>query len=297
MLLFGHEQPFVADRMSVGLRQVFGHDPIIIPIPTTNFGPGGTAFVVGAVEDVRKRIAADPHLSRLVERWRAEFPPELPGTTEPATDDWPYIYLRSRHIPVLYGVLGLMLLGLFARGWREVPPADRSIRWNLPSWHFFALGAAFLLLEVQNVSKAAVLLGSNWQVNAVVVAGVLGLALAGAAVAGAFPRVPLGPVYLLLVGSVVALYFLDIGRFIGEPYPVRVAIVAGVMCSPVLFSGVAFTRAFALADRRDAAFGANLIGVLAGGVLQSVTFIVGMQALLLLVAVLYLTAWATRPRN
>jgi hypothetical protein len=145
------------------------------------------------------------------------------------------------------------------------------------------------------VSKAAVLLGSTWQVNAVVVAGVLGLALAGAVIAGAFPRLPLGPVYVLLIGTVGGLYFLDLGRFTGEPYVVRAVVVGGVACLPVLFSGIVFTRAFALAERRDAAFGANLVGALAGGVLQSVTFLTGVQALLLIVAALYIIAWLTRP--
>src|SRR5262249_26029966 len=48
-------------------------------------------------------------------------------------------------------------------------------------------------------------------------------------------------------------------------------------------------------ERKDLALGANLIGALAGGLLQSVTFLTGIRALLLVVAGLYLLALATLP--
>jgi hypothetical protein len=44
-------------------------------------------------------------------------------------------------------------------------------------WHFFFLGAAFLLLEVQNISKASVVLGNTWEVNVVIISSILGMAL------------------------------------------------------------------------------------------------------------------------
>jgi Na+(H+)/acetate symporter ActP len=43
--------------------------------------------------------------------------------------------------------------------------------------------------------------------------------------------------------------------------------------------------------------GANLIGALVGGMLQSLTFVTGIRALLLIVAVLYVAAIVTRPRD
>jgi hypothetical protein len=64
----------------------------------------------------------------------------------------------------------------------------------------------------------------------------------------------------------------------------------------MLFSGVVFARSFAATDRRASALGANLLGSLAGALLQSVTFLVGIKALLLIVAGLYLAAVLTRPR-
>ena len=45
------------------------------------------------------------------------------------------------------------------------------------------------------------------------------------------------------------------------------------------------------------ALGANLLGGLVGGLLQTITFVIGIKALLLIVAGLYLAALATRPRR
>ena len=53
----------------------------------------------------------------------------------------------------------------------------RDRGWDRPHWHFFFLGAAFMLLEVQNISKAAVVLGNTWSVNAVIISGILAMVL------------------------------------------------------------------------------------------------------------------------
>ena len=66
---------------------------------------------------------------------------------------------------------------------------------------------------------------------------------------------------------------------------------------PMLFSGIVFIRSFTSVERKDTALGANLIGGLVGGLLQSVTFVIGIKALLLIVTGLYLAAFFTRPRR
>jgi hypothetical protein len=74
------------------------------------------------------------------------------------------------------------------------------------------------------------------------------------------------------------------------------AIIVGSLTSlPMLFSGVVFTRSFAVAQEKSSALGANLIGALVGALLQSVTFITGIKALLLIVAGFYLLSLLTLP--
>ena len=107
-------------------------------------------------------------------------------------------------------------------------------------WHFAFLGAAFLLLEVQNISKASVVLGNTWNVNAVIVSGVLVMALLANLIAWRYPRLPLRPVYGLLIGSALALYFTDLARFASLPYGAKALIVGGLTTLPMLFSGIVF---------------------------------------------------------
>ena len=97
--------------------------------------------------------------------------------------------------------------------------------------------------------------------------------------------------------SCIGLYFLDLSRFAFLPYATK-ALVVGLLTSlPMLFSGIVFIRSFAAAERKDAALGANLIGALVGGLLQTITFVTGIKALLLIVAALYLAAVLTRPKG
>jgi len=195
-------------------------------------------------------------------------------------------------------LMGGVLLALFFRAVRRSPVRGFWRGWGRPHWHFFFLGAAFMLLETQNVSKAAVVFGSTWAVNAVIITAVLCLILLANLVASWLPRLPLGPVYALLCGSCVALYaFVDLSQFAPLPFAAKAMVVGTLVCLPMLFSGIVFIRSFAGADRKDAALGANLLGALAGGLLQSITFVTGIQALLLLVAALYSGAFLTRPAS
>ncbi len=164
--------------------------------------------------------------------------------------------------------------------------------------HFFFLGAAFLLLEVQNVSKASVVFGNTWQVNAVVVSGSArdgyGRELAVA------PNPEGGRVrmlYALLLGSCIGLYFVDLSWFASLPYVTKIVVVGGLTTLPMLFSGMIFVRSFTETAARDEALGANLGGALVGAMLQSLTFVTGIKALLLVVAALYGLSYAVLLTN
>ena len=111
-----------------------------------------------------------------------------------------------------------------------------------------------------------------------------------------FPALPSGMAYAGLCGTCVALYFVDISRFAFLPYATKAVLVGSLTSLPMLFSGIVFIRSFTAVARKDWALGANLIGSLVGGLLQSVTFVTGIRALLLIVAGLYLAAILTRPR-
>ena len=154
-----------------------------------------------------------------------------------------------------------------------------------------------MLLEVQNISKAAVVLGNTWSVNAVIISGILAMVLLANLIVAqlAAATLPAG------LRRLVRLRAWDSTSSISR----RFALPA--LCQ----QGVARGRPDEPADalQRDRlhpvvhlwcaqgpALGANLIGALVGGLLQSVTFVTGIRALLLIVVGLYLAALATRTR-
>jgi hypothetical protein len=298
VLSFEAQKPYIADRMAAALRQVYdGQQPLCFRVPNSAAGWGGVLFVTGDLDRVQRQLNANPRLHAAVEHWQQENPVPLTYTTAIATDDWPYIYLEKAHVPLLYYCLGAMLIVLLGLGLWRMRLTRLGSDWGRPHWHFFFLGAAFMLLETQNISKAAVVLGNTWWVNAVIISSILSLILGANLIAACWPKLPLVAVYVLLVGTCLALYCVDISQFAFLPYGARAVLVGVVTSLPMLFSGIVFIRSFAVVDGKDRALAANLIGALVGGLLQSVTFVTGIQALLLIVAGLYLAAVLTRPRT
>lgn len=296
VLTFEARKPYIADRIEIALEEVFGQPPLVFVIPGNSYGWGGVMFVTGNMQNVQAQLDQNPRLAGYVRHLQDAFPINLPHSTKTVIDDWPYLYLESPKIPTLYYLLiGLMAL-LFIRSSRKWQASINLSFTNRTFWHFFFLGSAFLLLEVQNISKASVVLGNTWQVNAVIISSILGMALLANWIAYKFPKLPLAPVYLLLVGTALGLYFIDLARFGFLPYTTKALIVGALTSLPMLFSGIVFVRSFAVAQEKSNALGANLIGALVGALLQSITFITGIKALLLIVAGFYLLSLFTLPR-
>jgi hypothetical protein len=67
----------------------------------------------------------------------------------------------------------------------------------------------------------------------------------------------------------------------------RVPIASLLLNVPIFFAGILFATSFQAARDPGVAFGSNLIGAAAGGLLESLSFVVGVQALVVLVGVLY----------
>jgi spermidine synthase len=188
-LSFGMQKPFIIDRMGSCLTEVFGVPPYIVDVPGSAYGWGGAMFVTGDFYAIASQRAANPRLDQQLTDWEASTSNELTGKTEIASDDWPYIYLESRHIPSLYFILGGALLALFVYGIKTLKTPQIVSGWGRSSTHFALLGAAFMLLEVQNISKASVVLGNTWIVNAVIISGILFMILLANATESTWKRV------------------------------------------------------------------------------------------------------------
>ncbi|MGH7222017.1 MAG: hypothetical protein ACRELF_02185, partial [Gemmataceae bacterium] len=206
----------------------------------------------------------------------------------PATDDWPFLYLHHPMIPELslngmlvMGGLSLALLLLFTPG-RNGPAADFYFQ-----SHMFCLGAGFMLIETRAVVVMALLFGSTWAVNSVVLSGVLGMILASNALAlWMSPR----RLWINYVGVWSALslgVLLPTNVFLGVAALPRLAGSFLLVFGPVLFAGVIFALSLRQTVALHQAFGANIAGAVFGGLAEYTSLLFGFRRLLIVAACFY----------
>ena len=205
-----------------------------------------------------------------------------------ARDDWPFVYLERPALAPVYAQILAVVLLLVAASFvvlRRMHPV-RGLHAE-----FLFLGLAFSLMEAAAVVRLALLFGSTWTVNAAVFASVL-LTIFVANLCVERRRAPaLGKSFALLFGSVIANWALPLEPLFALPVPGRVVATALLVGTPVFFAAVCFSRLFADQAVTGYPLGVNLVGAMAGGVLEYVSMITGMRAVWLLVLVIYMLAW------
>lgn len=166
----------------------------------------------------------------------------------------------------------------------------KEVRRRIPSLFFFSMGAGFLLLETQVISRLALFFGTVWQVNGIVISALLlALLVANWIVERGVKRWPrLWTWAALLVGLAIA-YWFPFSRIGGSP-AVAGMIATVIFSVPVVFAGILFASEFRLAESPSAALGANMLGAVAGGLLESLSLLFGMRSLLLVAIGLYCLA-------
>jgi spermidine synthase len=271
---------WVGQRFYTMLSRTFGRPPIVFYTPQLEALFPATVFIISDDPALWTR-AAQPELAALVAENPPPFSAAAANAVPPATDDWPYVYQRNRSIPRTYLVVSLILLVVTILLVR----APLELR-RVSTAEFFLLGAGFLLMETQLVSRLGLYFGTTWLVNCVALSAILGvLVLANAYVKLAQPN-HLLPYYVLLVLSILANYLLPWERL---PYSAHAAglILSAAYSLSLFFAGVLFTETFRREPRKSAACGANIVGAVAGGLSQNISFITGMKSLLLLAAIFY----------
>lgn len=281
-----YREPWLVQRYANMVADVFGSAPITRTYPTGEFG----AAVIANGPLVRALAGGRPpgDTSELV---------DLSSAPRPATDDWPFPYLRDPGIALHY-VLGLaIMIALAAVG---VGGTLRFIGLPLNSFgarfaHFFLLGVAFLLLETRSIVTFSLLFGTTWYVNALVFFAILGSVLAAVAVNSRLRSRDPRLLYLGLGTSLLVAYLLPPSSLLIVQPALRYAIGSLIAFAPVFFANLVFTFSFRDSEAADLAFGANLVGAMIGGVLEWSALVTGYQALLVVVAGVYLLAWLVRP--
>ncbi len=264
---FATSAPWIEERLGRMLVEVFGSGEVFV-----HRGVVGTTFVAGPVPS-----------DQLAEVQLAVWHPDSGVEDLPlTTDDWPYLYLRVRGVPAAYWqallLIGVVCLALIARSF---PNALR------PNWHFWLLGAGFLLVEFKSITELALLFGTTWLVNALAISGVLLMAMGANLVVLRWPRLNLRLIYALLFASLILTYFFPLDLLIGLSPAVR-AIGSMILLSlPLFFAGLIFGESLRQAGETAGPMASNLSGSVAGGVLEYGSLLWGIKSLYVIAAVVY----------
>jgi len=279
---FHVDHPWMAVRLEDMLRRTFGKSPLAF-YADSSYGATATCFAISPSTRVEDALAADPALLGFV-RKNAVAP--KPGAIAVTTDDWPYLYQQGRWIPRTYYSLGLLVMVVALILYWQIPEARRQP----PSLFFFSMGAGFLLLETQVISRLALFFGTTWQVNGIVISALLtALLLANLLVERSRKPLPRFWILTALLAGLALAYSLPLNRIPGSP-ALAGAIATAVFAVPVFFAGILFATEFRVAESPSAALGANMLGAVAGGLLENLSLLLGMRALLLVAIGLYCLA-------
>lgn len=276
---FQVDYPWIARRLATMLQKTFGKPPVIFLAPSS-YTAGATCFVISPSNRTQDALQGDPRLDAFV-RERAV---SIEGKPVPiTTDDWPYLYQEGRWIPRTYYSLAILVILVAVCLYLQIPEA----RQQAPSLFFFSMGAGFLLLETQVISRLALFFGTTWQVNGIVISALLvALLFANLVVERSRREPPRALILAALVASLAFAYLLPIDRIPGSAALTGLAATA-VFALPVFFAGILFALEFRAVDSPSAALGANILGAVAGGLLENLSLVFGMRAELLVAIALY----------
>jgi len=287
MALYNYfREKWLVDRLANTVADVFGSEPL---------GHVHQDRAYLGVMLAGPRLAELPAAPRLPEDVDAYGQSHAPSPAHPlvrdasvsiATDDWPFLYMRTRELPSHYRAALALVLGISAAAVFLLRGRGAG-SW---SWHFFFLGAGFMLLETKSIVQFALLWGSTWSSASLAIASVLCMALASAIVASRFRVDRRGLVAAALLALLAVNYFVPIGRVPFDSRAAESVFYGALVFSPVFCAGLLFSSSFRESSAAATDFGANLLGAIVGGVGEYVSLLSGYQFLLLLVAICYVAA-------
>ncbi len=214
------------------------------------------------------------------------------ASVEAATDDWPFLYLRDRHVPrhYIYALALILVVSVVTVLWVL---RGQGGGW---SWQFFFLGAGFMLLETKAIIQFALLWGSTWVVASLAIAAVLGMAFVATLIVSRIEIRRAGLVAAVLVGLLVLNGLIPVGRVALDSRVAESVFYAILMFSPILCAGLLFGSAIKHSTSLARDYGTNLLGAMVGGVAEYLSLATGFRFLLIIVAVFYVAAVLTRKR-
>ncbi|MEX2028538.1 MAG: hypothetical protein WD988_03530 [Candidatus Curtissbacteria bacterium] len=270
-LTFEVTRPWIGGRIQETLHKTFGAKPDIVEIRSDGvFGWGGVMFIEPKAGGSIKGQLEDQDLVAYLDKNSRDYTNLAPNIL---TDNWPYIYLDKPRIPLLHlAVAAISLAGLLI--FKSKQKVMKGL--NVP---FFLLGVGFMLFEIQNISKSALIFGNTWVTNLFIISGVLVFILA-ANLATIKKLMSEKQAFAFLFITLLAQIVIPLNTFNSLPFWPKVASSVLFLTLPHFFSGIIFASLFAKDRERGTLFGSNLIGSAVGGFLAISSYLFGISSLL-----------------
>ncbi|MEK6221277.1 MAG: hypothetical protein N2D54_03430 [Chloroflexota bacterium] len=274
---FFAQRLWIKQRLSNILETVFNEPPVEVVIDETDW----VMFLSGSGTDRDKVSAACENMACTVVEEQI-IVKDIP----PATDDWPYLYLQDRGIPLQYWIVLVIVVITAWGGTQRAFPDARGV-----NWHYFFLGGAFLLIEFKSITELALLFGSTWIVNAIAVTAVLLMVMLANILVARLDRVNVKVLYGLLGAALLVGFWVPLNVLLPFGGVARVLGALFLVGLPLFFSSMIFS--ISLKDEKDVtlAFASNFFGSAVGGVLEYTSLVFGIRSLYVVGMLLYLASW------
>ncbi|MDQ3169351.1 MAG: methyltransferase domain-containing protein [Acidobacteriota bacterium] len=283
-------EPWLVDRLANTAATAFGQEPWVHVHEASAFlgvmMAGPRLATLTAPPQIPERVTA-------FGQSHAPSPARMHArdvTIEPATDDWPFLYLKYRHIPSHYLWAIAMILGISV-GAVLLLTRGQAGAW---SWQFFLLGAGFMMLETKSIIQLALLWGSTWVVASLAIASVLTMALIANFIVS---RIEVRRAWLVggvLLGLLGLNYVIPVGAISFGSLWLESAFYVALIFSPIVCAGLLFGSAIKHSRSVARDYGTNLLGAMAGGVGEYLSLVTGFNLLLVVIAVAYVGAVLAR---
>lgn len=201
---------------------------------------------------------------------------------EPTSDDWPFLFLEKRGIPLHY-LLPLFIIFVLS----FIPLRISRIKVRDINWHLFFMGAAFLLIETKAVTTLALIFGSTWMVNSIVFSAVLSMILLANLLIGRLSFLSYTSLYIGLFVTLFFNYLFSFDTLNQFEWNIRVLCGGFIIGLPLFFAALIFAKAFAVVESPSLSLASNLFGALVGGLLEYLDMWTGLRGLNLVALVLY----------
>ena len=106
-----------------------------------------------------------------------------------------------------------------------------------------------------------------------------------------------GRLYTLLFVALAVAWVVPQSALLGLATPVRFVLATVLAFTPIFIANIVFAQRFKDTASSTAAFGANLLGAMIGGILEYGSLVVGYRALLIAAGLIYLAAYLAGRRH